>query len=408
MHNNTLVTFLGKGRENNTTGYRRATYRFPDGNKHTTAFFGLELARFLDVETLAILGTRASQWGVLIENLVSEGNQEELRIRIMDAETEGRITQELLDEATELISASIGVKVVPRLISYGQAEKDQYDILGLVAEAVPNGGVHFDVTHGFRHLGMVGFESAFMLERVRNLKLQGIWYGALDMMTEDKEAPVVKLDGLVHVRRWVDALDRFDATGDYGVFAPLLERDGVEADKAACLAKAAFFERNYNLRDAERALRTFLPSLDDNLAGASSLFQKKLRERLRWIDQPDYAAKQKKLAFLYLNRDDFVRAAALGWEAFITKECLNRGRDPNQFTDEERRGVDIEIKKEIDNDKHPPHWAQAYKNLSRVRNALAHATTPADPRMQPILQQRDKLKQIIEQSIQRLFSPRPE
>ena len=36
----TLVTFLGRGRENKETGYRPTTYEFPDGSQTTTAFFG--------------------------------------------------------------------------------------------------------------------------------------------------------------------------------------------------------------------------------------------------------------------------------------------------------------------------------------------------------------------------------
>ncbi|MEW5890008.1 MAG: hypothetical protein AB1768_13400 [Pseudomonadota bacterium] len=39
--NHALVTFLGKGRENPTTGYREATCRFPDGIERCTPFLGL-------------------------------------------------------------------------------------------------------------------------------------------------------------------------------------------------------------------------------------------------------------------------------------------------------------------------------------------------------------------------------
>ena len=48
------------------------------------------------------------------------------------------------------------------------------------------------------------------------------------------------------MRRWLEALDRFDATGDYGVFAPLLIEDGVPEAKVECLEDAAFYERTLN------------------------------------------------------------------------------------------------------------------------------------------------------------------
>lgn len=61
---------------------------------------------------------------------------------------------------------------------------------------MPNGQVSFDLTHGFRHLGMVGFLSAYMLKRVRDLSVRDLWYGALDM-SRDGVTPVLRLDGLV-------------------------------------------------------------------------------------------------------------------------------------------------------------------------------------------------------------------
>jgi CRISPR-associated Csx2 family protein len=86
---------------------------------------------------------------------------------------------------------------------------------------VPRGELSFDLTHGFRHLGMLGMLSAFMLERIGRLRVRSLWYGALDM-TEDGATPVLRLDGLYAIQRWVTALEHFDASGDYGVFAPLL------------------------------------------------------------------------------------------------------------------------------------------------------------------------------------------
>lgn len=101
-------------------------------------------------------------------------------------------------------------------------------------------------------------------------------------MTQGGITPVLRLDGLLAIQRWIDALDRFDANGDYGVFAPLLEADGVAADKARCLASTAFHESTLNLSDARTQLRSFLPALDQPLSGASGLFQDKLRKQLEW------------------------------------------------------------------------------------------------------------------------------
>ncbi len=269
----------------------------------------------------------------------------------------------------------------------------------MIAEVVPNSEISFDVTHGFRHLGMVGFLSLSMLERVRNLTVRNLWYGALDMK-ENEITPALKLDGLTRVQRWVAALNHFDATGDYGVFAPLLIEDGVAADKAKCLETAAFFERNFNLKDAERSLRTFQSVLDEPLPGASGLFQRRLSERLVWIREPDFAARQRKLAFQYLKRGDFVRAAVLGWEAVITWECLSRDKSPDEFfaRKEVREKFEAELK-----ERNSKEWeANAYWNLTAIRNVLAHGTLPSRKEIQDILKDQDKLCREIETCLQRL------
>ena len=222
----TLVTFLGRGREGQQIRYKTATYRFPDGQSQETAFFGLTLARHLAVDNVVILGTSGSMWSVLIEGLACTDESEDDRLELLDAEAQKTVTQALLDRLVPLLSQAVGRSVLPCLIPSGDNPEDQYDILSAIADAVPNGEVSFDLTHGFRHLGMIGFLSAFMLERVRNLNVRDLWYGALEMQDDDGITPVLKLEGLTRVRRWVDALDRFDATGDYGIFAPLLLEDG--------------------------------------------------------------------------------------------------------------------------------------------------------------------------------------
>lgn len=399
---NTLFTFLGRGRDDPGTGYRRATYRFPDGRQVTTALFGLELANYLGVDELVILGTKGSQWGVLVEAVASDGEEEELRIDLMDAEANGTVDENLLGRCAPLMSRATGRIARPHLIPFGRNERDQVDILRVVEHSATRGGVHIDVTHGFRHLGMVGFLSAFMLEKLRsNLIVHGLWYGALDMQ-EDGIAPVVRLDGLEHVRRWVDALDRYDATGDYGVFAPLLVKDGVPPDRARCLEDASYYERVMNLSDAARRLGTFLPVLEEPLQGASALFRQRLLERLRWTGGADIGEHQRKLAFQNLKRQDYLRAVVFGWEALVTRECIGRSLP----TDDHIKGREPAIKAlegEIDEDEHPQWKADAFRTLRAVRNALAHGSPPYRRGHRQLLRDSTRLGAELERVFQQLL-----
>ena len=398
----TLVTFLGKGRESRTTGYRETVYQFPDGTTtERTAFFGMALSRHLEAGAVVILGTRSSQWDVLVEHFAAEGDDEDARLELLDAIAEQAVGQGLLHRLAPLMERAVGRTVIPRLIPFGQDAGEQYDILGAIAEVVPNGDVSFDLTHGFRHLGMVGFLSAFMLERVRNLTVRDLWYGALDM-TRENITPVLKLDGLARVRRWVDALDRFDATGDYGVFAPLLIEDGVPEDKARCLTRAAFYERVLNVSGARQRLRTFLPALDEKLPGASGLFQRRLAERLRWAKESDLAEQQRKLAYQYLKRHDFVRAAMLGYEGYVSRLCSERGASNTEFSPERQEAVKA-FEVELKGREHLEPKVKGYRALRSIRNALAHGTRDREERYRAMLSDPDRLHRELEAALQRLF-----
>ena len=211
MH--TLVSFLGRGRDNPTSGYREATYHFADGTDDTTAFFGLALARHLKPDALVLLGTAGSMWDVLIENLPGIGETDEaLRLELMEAVASGSVTADLLGRTQPLIERAVGRPVRLELIPFGRDAAEQRHILECIEQAAEPGEVSLDVTHGFRHLPMLSLISAFVLERLRRT-VTGIYYGALEMTTGGY-TPVLGLDGLLAIQRWVEALAVFAHPSD--------------------------------------------------------------------------------------------------------------------------------------------------------------------------------------------------
>lgn len=394
--NKTFVTFLGRGREDVKTGYRETTYQFPD-KARTTAFFGLALAEYIKPGRIVILGTNSSQWGVLVENFAAEGEEEEARLELLDAETKAEIQQEHLDNVASLMQSAVRCEVIPRLIPFGKDENEQYKILDVVAKNVPEGTVNFDLTHGFRHFGMIGFLSTFMLARVRDLQVKNLWYGALEM-TKEGITPVLKLDGLDRVRQWLDALNRFDATGDYRVFSSLLTKDGVEVNKAKHLENAAFHERTLNLSAAADEIRKFRPVLESNLTGASGLFQQRLTERLTWVDLDKLSKQQAELAHQYLRRRDYVRAALFGWEALVTLECESKGLDPKNRDHRQNQDVSAAVQRwDLKDGQKPGDNREACETLNQIRNALAHGT-PSN-HLEKVLED----EQMLHESLQKAF-----
>lgn len=388
----TFVTFLGRGRDSKTTGYREATYEFPDESKKRTAFFGLALAEYIQPDRIVILGTRSSQWGVLVENLASAGEEEDARLELIEAETKGIVSQKHLDKVTRLMRKAINCEVVPRLIPFGKDEIEQYNILDVVAENVHGGKLDFDLTHGFRHFGMIGFLSAFMLARVQELTVENLWYGALEM-TENGNTPVLKLEGLDRVRQWLDALNRFEATGNYRVFGSLLMKDGVDAEKAKHLEKAAFHERTLNLSAAAAEIRQFTPVLAGRLTGASGLFQQRLADCLKWADLDTLSKQQTKLARQSLDRRDYLRAAIFGWEAVITVVCEKKGIDAAALTNRQQQNVQSEVQSwPLRDGQQDGDTREACENLNQIRNALAHSSKPTSFRVQEMLRDEQKLR----------------
>ena len=384
----TVVTFLGRGRENTSTGYRTTTYKFPDGSMKTTAFFGLTLTKYINPDRVVILGTNSSQWGVLVENFAAEGEQEVARLELLDAETRGAVEQKHLDNITALMCRAVGCEVFPRLIPFGMDERQQYKILDVIAKNVPDGDVNFDVTHGFRHFGMIGFLSAFMLTHIRELNVKDLWYGALEM-TQDGITPVLKLDGLDRVRQWLDALNRFDATGNYRVFGSLLTKDKVAANMAKHLENAAFYERTHNLPKAANEIHKFRPVLEGNLQGASGLFKQRLVDRLTWVDLDKLSKQQAELARQYLKRRDYVRASLFGWETLISKWCEDNELNPKNRDNREENKILLDV--DADN-------RQVCENLNQIRNALAHGNEPNNEWVSETLKDEELLRKALQEA----------
>ena len=409
MSHHTLVTFLGRGRHNQKTGtweYLRTRYEFSPDDPPTepTPLFGTALAAHIKPDLIVILGTRGSSWSVLLEDLkLLDETEDSLIDALLDAEIKQCIDEEMLNSISNLISRGLdNTRVIPHLIEFGEDKNQQYDILKVIAKTVPKGIVSLDLTHGFRHLGMIGFLSAFMLESVRGLEVKDLWYGALDMTPRDgaKEGitPVLTLDGLDRVRRWMGALERFDATGDYSVFVPLLQEDGVDPKTAQHLERAAFHERTHNLSPAAEEIRSFLPNLKCSLSGASELFRPQLSERLAWAKLSYSSEQRTKLADQYLERRDYTRAAMFGWEALVTRQCEVKGYPVDRYTSD-RKDISRELKEKFwETENYAP-----YIYLKQIRDALTHGTKPASPNVESILESEQELEQALREAFKALL-----
>src|SRR5690606_16940489 len=196
-------------------------------------------------------------------------------------------------------------------------EAEQAAILHALAEVMDEGeDVVLDVTHGLRHLPMLALVAARYLSHVRQVNVNELYYGALEM-TSDGETPVLRLGSLLRMLDWVQALGVYEHSGAYGVCGPLLARDGMPAAKADLLKQAAFFERTGNPVKAREKLGSVFDSVGAHQGALGGLFTDTLSKRVSWYRRPTRADWELSLADTYLERGDYLRAATYLYEAGV-------------------------------------------------------------------------------------------
>lgn len=350
----TLISLLGKAAK----GYRTANYCFDQNVIRTEPFFGMALLEHAKPDKLILAGTAGSMWDVFFEH---QQTDDEATLALIDAVASEAVTPEMLSIHEQRLTEKLGIPVQCLLISYARDETEQTAILtDLAASLQPGEKVILDVTHGFRHLPMLALVAARYLARVRGVQVQEVYYGALEMTDPATgQTPVLRLSTMLHMLDWVDALAVYEHSGNYGVFAPLLQKDGMQQDRASMLAQAAYFERNGNPVQAKQSLSGAHNHVRDHQGPLGELFKDTLTEHIGWFRQGNRADWELALADRYLARQDYLRAITYLCEAYISRATEKFGGNSNQFEDR-----DMAFKNA---DKNPDVWL-----LKHLRNAMAH------------------------------------
>jgi CRISPR-associated Csx2 family protein len=397
----TLISFLGRGNPDRSKRYRRATYEFGAGSRQTTEFFGLGLARRIGPDRLLILGTTGSMWDVLLFSLGLGQEHDEALLALTESADADRTTQAELDRLTAVVSERLGLPVVLRLIPYGRDTGEQVEILQRMASDIAEGdAVTLDVTHGLRHLPMLAQTSALYLRRVKSVEVRGLYYGALDM-TREGLTPVMNLQGLLDIADWTGAVQSFDKDGDYGVFAPLIQEEAPAA--AGLLQESAFYERTTRPGQARGKLRELDALLDRQpLTGIGSWFAPTLYARLSWYREDRLYLRQQALARLYLEHGDFLRAALLGFEAFITRLMQQQGMtNLDHWTQRETVKKEYETRNKTLRPRSDEY--QRYGLLRDLRNHLAHGNASPQAEIQKALASAEQLRDLLDDLLARLL-----
>ena len=333
----TLISFLGKGQ--NGLGYRDTNYHFFDEDLYENQkYIGIALADKINPSKIILLGTSGSMWDVFLEQGADDGLEAEW-LSLVEAVQTQTVTKEMLEPFENYLRQKLNANVQCILIPFARTEQEQIQILSILADSLSEKEqVIIDVTHGFRHLPMLALVAARFLKRVKNIDVKHLYYGALEMTdSKDKKTPVLMLDGLLSMLDWIDGLTTFDKDGDYGQFADLLAKEGMDENQTKLLKQSAFFERTSNSSQARQKLSTVTNALTTFDSPIYQLFKPQLLKRLEWFKRPNRGLQEQQLAKDYLERHDYLRAVIFALEGMISAKTIEAGHDVNDYADREEQ-----------------------------------------------------------------------
>ncbi len=432
----TLFTIIGRGRllSSEETGPRRydtTVYEFPDGHRVEHQLFGLALLQYLRTRRegsaaptrLVMMGTTGSSWDALALDLADRGDTDALvaRAEQLFAAAQDAVTQDMLDPLATAMTEGYGLECRARLIPYGRSKAEMVQTLRLIDREVADGSrVSFDLTHGLRHLPVLGLLSAMVVQQSRTARIGGVWYGAHELRRSGA-TPVFDLKELLGIADWVTALACYDRTGDVRVFRAVLEQDQVDRSVLGCLVEAGHYDRVNQISRAHGPARAFLDGLPAPLTGISGLFEQDLRRHLAWAgSELRLVDRQRARARAYLAHQDFLRAALAGYEGYVTglvqahNQRHGSSLDPMNYRHrtqalnafDPRAAADAFSLTEGDADQEAA-TADALRKLIWLRNALAHGTPVRHPELVEALRSPTTLEAYLTALLDTLFTDPP-
>lgn len=313
-------------------------------------------------------------------------------LALMEAVPNQAVTPEMLGIHEQRLTEKLGIPVQCLLIPYARDEVEQTAILTDLAGTIGRGdSIVLDVTHGFRHLPMLALVAARYLQHVRGVQVQEVYYGAAEMTDPGSgQTPVLRLGAMLHMLDWVEALAVYENSGNYGVFAPLLQRDGMAPEHADMLADAAYFERNSNPVQAKQKLSGAHAHVREHQGPMGNLFRDTLTEHIDWFRHGSRADWELALADRYLQRQDYLRTITYLCEGYISRATERFGGNVNHFEDR-----DLAFKEA---DKNQDVWL-----LKHLRNAMTHGVRTDNHEAKRLLQDQQQLDKKLRSLRKSLF-----
>ena len=316
----TLISFIGKARENKAEGrrYLKTKYKFPDGKSLETTFFGSALANWLkeDIDNALFIGTTGSTWSELIE-LLKEEEQEDLFEIADNLDRSQENLEELLREFGEKLSEKLhyNVFLIPVSNSPQNAEEIKDRILKVFHsfERMPE-KVIFDITHAYRYMPYVALLTLIPL-RYLGIKDINIYYGFLEFNDQGEGKPVIELKILKELIELTENLSIFHNTGNFSELSSILFKDHKD------LFNRTYFKIEINQRPRKDIKRiSELPTQD--------LFSEQLLKEIKSLNEEEKLEDRLvKRAKFFFERRQYLKTITPLNEAILKKGGKDKWED---------------------------------------------------------------------------------
>lgn len=250
-------------------------------------------------------------------------------------------------------------------IPTGKTTEEMWETFRIITESIDEkDSVIFDITHGLRSLPFLVFLFAAYLKAAKNVNIEAIYYGALELSNQNNGiAPVIDLSEFVSMIDWITATTSFIKIGDGQPLASLLKsaipsseelknepnsrplkkqlEQSIEAIKTISLALSITrpIETMESATKLEETLRQATTSFAERAKPFSLLSDKVVQEYGQFaLNNPKEVATLDKNLCLqlqmidwYIQRNEVVQAVTLAREWLVSLLVLNFGISEYMF-----------------------------------------------------------------------------
>ena len=377
-----LISPLGIGTidRNNASSrtYRTAKYQI-NNQEYESSFVASVLYQHLKLDGIIFIGTVKSMWEEVYQFFCNQNSLE------IDEEYWLYLSEKIdtLNHSSDLDSLNLArleevlnVDSKCILIKYGLNEAELWgnlDSIIRVTQSLNKGDeIYLDITHSFRSLAIFQFLTITFINDLlteKQIKIAGVYYGMLDVISELKYAPIVNLKPLLDMTSWIKGVYNLQNFGNGYMISELLKEQD-KNDIANCIDN---FSESININ--------YVPTIKQNVSYLKSSIKKdfsspfkylkptidKFTQQLSTVSNQD-SEFQLRLAEWYFNSKRYATGYITLAEAIITYLCEIESKDSSI---EDNRNAIKKLLHTSDNKR--TDLFKLYSKVNPIRNAIAHA-----------------------------------